>query len=211
MTGSELVNAGITSCSLIKSLSRQAQAEYRQRLLPILQEARRRLNAGETVAGCRGVEDFYKAIGLNPNTLYSWEHRARRIEGRPTQPKLAKSNKRALNPPTFADHGFDLTGKSWWGIEIGVGNSIWIVAVPASESESVGECYHVCVRLNIPSRQNEEDDFGGFVIRTKDAVRRDAVIGWLEYHGIVSWRLKQFKWIEQDNPEDLLKRLFEHA
>jgi hypothetical protein len=68
------------SAARLNVLSRQAQHELRHCLIPMLREVRERFKAGRTVAGCSGVQQFYRSIGLNPSTVRTWELRAREAE-----------------------------------------------------------------------------------------------------------------------------------
>jgi hypothetical protein len=66
------------SFSALELVTRSAQAEMRGRMLPAIQEVRRRFKAGHKVSGFVSITAFYRGIGLNPDTLYSWESRARK-------------------------------------------------------------------------------------------------------------------------------------
>lgn len=80
MSGNQLDTIVRGSISEIQVLSRMAAAEARERLLPALQEIKRRFKAGETVCGFRHLEDYFQSIGVNPNTVRQWEFRIRQRE-----------------------------------------------------------------------------------------------------------------------------------
>jgi hypothetical protein len=80
MSGKQLDTIVRGSISEIQVLSRMAQAEARERLLPALQEIKRRFKAGEKVCGYSGIEDYFQSVGVNPNTVRQWEFRIRQRE-----------------------------------------------------------------------------------------------------------------------------------
>lgn len=63
------------SVTTLQLLSRQGQAEIRNRLLPCLREVRHRFGAGQTFAGFDTWEEYLRSIGLNENTWRSWNFR----------------------------------------------------------------------------------------------------------------------------------------
>jgi hypothetical protein len=77
MPDGELDKAVRTSISEIRMLSRRAQTEARERLLPALQEVKRRYAAGETINGIVGLQAYFESIYVNPATVRSWEFRFR--------------------------------------------------------------------------------------------------------------------------------------
>jgi len=77
MPEGDLDKAVRTSISEIRMLSRRAQTEARERLLPALREVKRRYAAGETINGIVGLQAYFDSIGVNPATVRSWEFRFR--------------------------------------------------------------------------------------------------------------------------------------
>jgi hypothetical protein len=70
-------------CDSIKELtvlSRRGQTELRQRLLPALQEVRRRIAKGETIDGYNALTDYLSAVGLSEGVIRKWEFRLREKE-----------------------------------------------------------------------------------------------------------------------------------
>ncbi len=70
-------------CDSVKeltALSRRGQTELRQRLLPALQEVRRRIAKGETIDGYDTVTDYLSAVGLSEGVIRKWEFRLREKE-----------------------------------------------------------------------------------------------------------------------------------
>ncbi len=79
-TSGQLHNIVRNSIDTLKSLSRAGQKEIRDLLLPALQEVRRRFSVGEKVAEYDGIEAYLEGVGINPNTVRSWEFRLRESE-----------------------------------------------------------------------------------------------------------------------------------
>jgi hypothetical protein len=77
MTNTELGSTVSDSCSVLNTLSREAQKEFRGRLLPALREVRERYRKGQVIDGHVGIESYYHSLGLNPATVRTWELRAR--------------------------------------------------------------------------------------------------------------------------------------
>ena len=71
------------SFSALEVLSRQAQKEMRERMLPALQEVRQRFKDGKLVGGASGIEEFFRSLGINPATVRTWERRARLAAPKP--------------------------------------------------------------------------------------------------------------------------------
>jgi hypothetical protein len=60
---------------LTRMLTRKAQALERKRLLPAIEEVRRRIKAGKTVAGHRRIEAYIESLGLPPSLVRKWRFR----------------------------------------------------------------------------------------------------------------------------------------
>ena len=61
-------------------LTRRGQAELRQRLLPALQEVRRRIVSGEEVEGLDSMTAYLAYVGLHEGVVRLWEFRLREKE-----------------------------------------------------------------------------------------------------------------------------------
>ena len=198
MPDTELIAAAYDS-------SRKAQAELRERLLPAIREVRRRFAAGQQVGEFKGIEDFYHHIGINPNTVYSWDRRARLLTD---DAVLAKSKKAELILPTIDEHGFELDGQTYFGLEIGKGNWIWIMPdAPSMSARKTGNYrhfYYVAVRLKVDA--NNDIFFSTLV-----AIPYPRVIEWLAERSIFEGRLKEFKWLQIEPTQRLIKNIFTAA
>jgi hypothetical protein len=68
----EEIHSSLTELSI---LSRKASAEIRIRLLPILDEVKRRYDQGETINKKKGYHEYIRSLGLTPSTVRSWKTR----------------------------------------------------------------------------------------------------------------------------------------
>jgi hypothetical protein len=68
----EQVRSSLTELSL---LGRKASAEIRIRLLPMLDEVKRRYDQGETINKKKGYHEYIRSLGLTPSTVRSWKTR----------------------------------------------------------------------------------------------------------------------------------------
>lgn len=68
----EEVRSSLTELSL---LGRKASAEIRIRLLPMLDEVKRRYDLGETINKKKGYHEYIRSLGLTPSTVRSWKTR----------------------------------------------------------------------------------------------------------------------------------------
>jgi hypothetical protein len=62
------------SFSALELLSKKAQHELRERMLPALREVKERFADGRLTGS---LHEFYRALGVNPATVRTWEHRDR--------------------------------------------------------------------------------------------------------------------------------------
>lgn len=63
------------SLAELSLLGRKASAEIRIRLLPMLDEVKRRYDRGETINGSKGYHEYIRSLGLTPSTVRSWKTR----------------------------------------------------------------------------------------------------------------------------------------
>ncbi len=68
----EEIHSSLTELSL---LGRKASAEIRIRLLPMLDEVKRRYDLGETINKKKGYHEYLRSLGLTPSTVRSWKTR----------------------------------------------------------------------------------------------------------------------------------------
>jgi hypothetical protein len=79
-SGAQLDRIVRVSVSELTALSRKGQKELRERLLPALQEVRRRLKAGQSVDGYTDITDYLESVGLSEGVIRKWEFRLREKE-----------------------------------------------------------------------------------------------------------------------------------
>jgi hypothetical protein len=211
LTDSELGSAISESFSTLELLSRKAQAELRNHMLPALREVRRRFNKGQLVGGYQGIEDFYRSIGVNANTIYSWERRARLL----TDGKLSlKTRSAEFIVPTIEQHGFELDGQTYFAVEPMKGNFIWIMPdAPSMADRKTGRYrlfYYLTVVLNNVSKK--PDSAGeSLCFSTPVSVTAPDVISWLQRHGVLEHRLKNFLWLPIEPTNRLIQTVFNNA
>ena len=75
LPGEELHYQVQNSLTELGILGRKAAAEIRVRLLPLLDEAKRRYDAGETINKIEGWHEYLRSLGLKPGTIRSWKSR----------------------------------------------------------------------------------------------------------------------------------------
>jgi len=68
----EEIHSSLNELSL---LGRKASAEIRIRLLPMLDEVKRRYDLGETINKKNGYHEYVRSLGLTPSTVRSWKTR----------------------------------------------------------------------------------------------------------------------------------------
>src|SRR5467141_3462574 len=68
----EEIHSSLTELSL---LGRKASAEIRIRLLPMLEEVKRRYDLGETINKKKGYHEYIRSLGLIPSTVRAWKTR----------------------------------------------------------------------------------------------------------------------------------------
>jgi hypothetical protein len=73
VSGAELITRG-------KNAYRKIETIGREEWMPVIIEARRRFHAGLTVSDCKGIEDFYREIGVKPATVRKWFERERKAK-----------------------------------------------------------------------------------------------------------------------------------
>jgi hypothetical protein len=64
-----------SSLTELSILGRKASAEIRIRLLPMLNEVKRRYDLGETINKKKGYHEYLRSLGLTPSTVRSWKTR----------------------------------------------------------------------------------------------------------------------------------------
>lgn len=86
------------SLAQLSLLGRKASAEIRIRLLPMLDEVKRRYDQGETINGEKGYHEYIRSLGLTPSTVRSWKTRDhQRIVGDVLQSAEKEESKRELS------------------------------------------------------------------------------------------------------------------
>ena len=82
------------SLTELSILGRKAAAEIRVRLLPLLDEAKRRYDAGETINKIEGWHGYLRSLGLKPGTIRSWKSRKNERERIGNQEEVDRRAKR---------------------------------------------------------------------------------------------------------------------
>jgi hypothetical protein len=144
------------SFSALELLSRQAQRELRERMLPALQEIKARFADGRMTGS---LHEFYKGLGINPATVRKWEFRAREqaaklLEDQPA-PDTKPSDANAADaependgvplshpePVTEPDHSPANYSEEWWksvsGLQLAL-MDVYFNAVKAAAVKSEG-------------------------------------------------------------------------
>jgi len=85
LTDSALTTSITDSANACKNFSRSFMGELRGKLLPLLDEAARRINEGQSVNNCETLGKFYESLGINPVTVRSWRMRAKELKELPAQ------------------------------------------------------------------------------------------------------------------------------
>jgi hypothetical protein len=179
MTDGELITTAYNS-------SQKARAILRERLLPAIREVRRRFAAGQQVGEFKGIEDFYRHIGVNPSTVRSWERRARLLADG-TAPVKSNGDDIIFILPTTEEHGFVLNGSSWSGRD-----DIRAIYILPSTYPNF---YHYAVTLFTDEDDQDENPWvGSFLTWSIKPVRADAILMFLEFEGLSSRLLLSLKW-----------------
>lgn len=94
LPGEELHYQVQNSLTELGILGRKAAAEIRVRLLPLLDEAKRRYDAGETINKIEGWHEYLRSLGLKPGTIRSWKSRQNERERIGNQAEVERRAKR---------------------------------------------------------------------------------------------------------------------
>ncbi len=87
------------SIEQLNSLTNKGRKEVKERLLPALQEIKRRIKAGETVYGHDTIQSYLTSVGLTDNIVRSWEFRLREQELRDLLPEPTDPTTEAVDEP----------------------------------------------------------------------------------------------------------------
>ena len=81
-TGKQLHRIVVDARENLAALTRKSRAELKERLLPALNEIRRRIKSGEAFNGYETFKEYLNSVGLTDSLFRSWEFPLREKEMR---------------------------------------------------------------------------------------------------------------------------------